>query len=93
MNSLTFSYVIKGLTVAQSDWIIIRTLLSLERKIVFSLSSDSDYKYQLISSHSARRSFATINVLRNIPRSQILRATGHSSENAFNRYICYNDES
>lgn len=50
MNSLTFSYVIKGLTVAQSDWIIIRTLLSLERKIVFSLSSDSDYKYQLISS-------------------------------------------
>lgn len=50
MNSLTFSYVIKGLTVAQSDWIIIRTLLSLERKIVFSVSSDSDYKYQLISS-------------------------------------------
>ena len=50
MNSLTFSYVIKGLTVAQSDWIIIRTLLSLERKIVFSLSSDSDYKYQLITS-------------------------------------------
>lgn len=49
MNSVTFSYVIKGLTVAQSDWKIIRTLLSLKHKIVFSLWSDSDYKYQLIS--------------------------------------------
>jgi hypothetical protein len=43
-------------------------------------------------SHSARRSFATINTLRNIPRNKILRATGHSSEKAFNRYICYDEE-
>ena len=46
----------------------------------------------VISSHSARRSFATINTLRNIPRSKILRATGHSSEKAFVRYICYDEE-
>jgi hypothetical protein len=29
--------------------------------------------------------------LRNIPRSKILRATGHSSEKAFSRYICYDE--
>ena len=46
----------------------------------------------MISSHGARRSFATINTLRNIPRNSILRATGHASEESFVRYICYNDE-
>lgn len=49
-------------------------------------------RYELISSHSARRSFATINTIRNIPRSKILRATGHSSEKAFTRYICYDED-
>lgn len=49
-------------------------------------------RYEMISSHSARRTFATVNTLRDIPRSKILRATGHSTETAFNRYICYNDE-
>lgn len=49
-------------------------------------------RYQLISSHSARRSFATINTLRNIPRNRILRATGHTSEKSFIRYICYDDD-
>ena len=68
-------------------------IIHIDNKINGVIIRESKYKYQLISSHSARRSFATINVLRNIPRSQILRATGHSSENAFNRYICYNDES
>jgi hypothetical protein len=29
--------------------------------------------------------------LRNIPRSKILRAAGHSSEKAFSRYICYDE--
>lgn len=33
-----------------------------------------------------------VNTLRNIPRNKILRATGHSSEKAFNRYICYDEE-
>jgi integrase len=68
-------------------------IIHIDNKINGVIIRESKYKYQLISSHSARRSFATINVSRNIPRSQILRATGHSSENAFNRYICYNDES
>lgn len=46
-------------------------------------------KWQLISSHTARRSFATINVLRGYPASEIRRATGHKSESSFEKYICY----
>ena len=64
----------------------------IDNKINSVIVRETKYRYQLISSHSARRSFATINTLRNIPRSKILRATGHSSEKAFNRYICYDDE-
>lgn len=65
----------------------------IDNKINGVIKRETKYKYQLISSHSARRSFATINTLRNIPRNKILRATGHSSEKAFVRYICYDDES
>jgi hypothetical protein len=64
----------------------------IDNKINGVITRETKHRYQLISSHSARRSFATINTLRNIPRSKILRATGHSSEKAFNRYICYDEE-
>lgn len=64
----------------------------IDNKINGIITRETKHRYQLISSHSARRSFATINTLRNIPRNKILRATGHSSEKAFNRYICYDDE-
>jgi integrase len=65
----------------------------IDNKINGVITRETKRRYQLISSHSARRSFATINTLRNIPRSKILRATGHSSEKAFVRYICYDEES
>jgi integrase len=64
----------------------------IDNKINGVIIRETKRRYQLISSHSARRSFATINTLRNIPRSKILRATGHSSEKAFVRYICYDEE-
>lgn len=64
----------------------------IDNKINGVITRETKFRYQLISSHSARRSFATINTLRNIPRSKILRATGHSSERAFARYICYDEE-
>lgn len=64
----------------------------IDNKINGVITRETKFRYQLISSHSARRSFATINTLRNIPRSKILRATGHSSEKAFNRYICYDED-
>lgn len=66
--------------------------VNIDNKINGVIMRETKRKYQLISSHSARRSFATINTIRNTPRSRILRATGHSSEKAFNRYICYDEE-
>ena len=65
----------------------------IDNKINGVIVRETKRRYQLISSHSARRSFATINTLRNVPRNKILRATGHSSEKAFNRYICYDEDS
>jgi integrase len=67
--------------------------IHIDNKINGVITRETKFRYQLISSHSARRSFATINTLRNVPRNKILRATWHSSEKAFVRYICYDEES
>ena len=45
-------------------------------------------KYKLISSHTARRTFATINVLRGYNIHEIKRATGHADLRSLDRYIC-----
>lgn len=49
-------------------------------------------KWKLIGSHTARRTFATNNILRGLKTSEIRRATGHKSESSFEKYICYFDE-
>lgn len=44
-------------------------------------------KYKLISSHTARRSFATNAYKSGIPAPSIMKITGHRSEKAFMKYI------
>jgi len=44
-------------------------------------------KYQLITNHTGRRSFATNAVLEGIPFSAIMKITGHKTEKAFLRYV------
>ncbi len=44
-------------------------------------------KYQLISSHTARRSFATNSYLKGHKSLDIMAVTGHRTESSFNRYI------
>lgn len=44
-------------------------------------------KYELISSHTARRSFATNMFLQNVPTYRIMLITGHKSESSFFKYI------
>ena len=44
-------------------------------------------KSQLISTHTARRSFATNMFLANIPTISIMKITGHTTERAFMKYI------
>ena len=44
-------------------------------------------KYQLITTHSARRSFATNQYLAGFPSISIMKLTGHRTEKAFMKYI------
>ena len=44
-------------------------------------------KYELITTHTARRSFATNAFLAGIPPLSIMKITGHKTERAFMRYI------
>lgn len=50
-------------------------------------------KYELISAHTARRSFATNAYLANVPTIAIMRITGHRTEEAFMKYLRIASES
>lgn len=62
-----------------------------ETKINGIIQTEYTPKYKLIGSHTARRTFVTINVLRGIPLHEIMRASGHTSYSSFQRYLCYYD--
>lgn len=49
-------------------------------------------KYQLISSHTARRTMITNNVERGLNVEEIRRASGHKSESAFGKYVLWNND-
>jgi integrase len=52
------------------------------------LSSDPEKELsQCISSHTARRSFATNYYLDGFPTSELMKITGHRTEKAFLKYI------
>lgn len=44
-------------------------------------------KYELVTSHTARRSFATNAYIADVPTLDIMRVTGHKTEKAFLQYI------
>ncbi|WP_274474211.1 site-specific integrase [Mangrovimonas aestuarii] len=44
-------------------------------------------KYKLVSTHTARRSFATNTYLANVPPIAIMKITGHKTERSFMQYI------
>lgn len=47
--------------------------------------------YELISSHTARRTMITNCIQRGLHTEQVRRASGHASESAFSKYVCWND--
>ena len=49
-------------------------------------------KWQLISSHTARRTMITNAVQRGLHNEEVRRASGHKSEAAFSNYLCWNNE-
>lgn len=69
-----------------------KELIKRETKVNGVVEVTYEPKWKLISSHTARRTFATNNIVRGLKTSEIRRATGHKSESAFEKYICYFDE-
>ncbi|MDD4972598.1 MAG: phage integrase SAM-like domain-containing protein [Paludibacter sp.] len=43
-------------------------------------------KYEMLTSHTARRSFASNLIVRGIPKQYIMAVTGHKTESSFNKY-------
>ena len=62
-----------------------------ESKINGMIHTEYIPKYKLIGSHTGRRTFVTINLLRGIPLHEIMRASGHTSYSSFQKYWCYYD--
>ena len=54
--------------------------------------SKSDYRYNLISSHTGRRTFCTLALASNIDREAIMKVTGHKSYEDFRKYVKIDDE-
>jgi integrase len=54
-------------------------------------SKEIKYKYELVCTHTARRSFATNCYKANIPAKQIMLITGHTTESEFFKYIQINE--
>lgn len=55
-------------------------------------TSETFKKYDLITTHTARRSFATNAYLEDIPTISIMKITGHRTERAFLKYIKISQE-
>ncbi len=58
-----------------------------ERTVGTEVIREEREKWEMISSHTARRSFATNMFLQNIPTYRIMLITGHKSEASFFKYI------
>jgi integrase len=54
--------------------------------------SENFKKYELVTVHTARRSFATNAYLADVPTISIMKITGHRTEKAFMRYIKISQE-
>ena len=74
------------------QYIGFKELIKRETKINGHIEVKYEPKWKLIGSHTARRTFATNNILRGFKSSEVRRATGHKSESSFEKYICYFDE-
>ena len=74
------------------QYIGFKELIKSEVKVNGRIEVSYEPKWKLVGSHTARRTFATNNVLRGFKIAEIRRATGHKSESAFEKYICYFDE-
>lgn len=48
---------------------------------------ETKQRYDMVTSHTARRTFATLNYLDGVPAEFLMKITGHTTESAFKKYI------
>jgi len=71
---------------------ILGQIAQINDKIIYSRTEGgkrveySQPKYELITTHTARRSFASNLLSRGIPKQFIMAVTGHTTEKSFNKY-------
>lgn len=71
---------------------VLGRLAGITEKVIFTRTKGGkreEYvkkKYELITSHTARRSFASNLLVRGIPKQYIMAVTGHQKESSFNKY-------
>jgi len=65
----------------------IKELITTESTVGGFKVSHTTEKYNLVTSHTARRSMATNAFLMDMPSISIMKITGHKTESAFMRYI------
>ncbi|HCY40714.1 MAG TPA: hypothetical protein DHV48_05070 [Prolixibacteraceae bacterium] len=71
---------------------IIGMIAQINEKVIYSRTEGgkrveySQPKYELITTHTARRSFASNLLGRGIPKQFIMAVTGHTTEKSFNKY-------
>lgn len=65
--------------------------IKYEFKVQGNIITKSYKFYELVSSHTARRTMITNCIQRGLHTEQVRRASGHTSESAFAKYVCWND--
>jgi integrase len=68
-----------------SNVVIYRTIKNKRAEIVYK-------KFELVSSHTCRRTFCTLKILHGVPVSIIMKITGHKTEKSFFRYLKMDEE-
>ena len=65
--------------------------IKYENKVNGQIITKTYKKWELISSHTARRTFITLAVKRSVNSQYIKRASGHKSDSSFDKYIIFDD--
>lgn len=60
-----------------------------ETKVNGVIKVDFYPKWELVGSHTARRTFITNNAIRGYTSLEIMRASGHKTYSSFEKYLCY----
>ncbi len=70
----------------------INTMVSIRKKFAGKVQTVTDEKWKFVSTHTARRSFATNAFKAGIPAISIMKITGHKRESEFMKYIRISEE-